>query len=570
MAVWSAVLFLLVLQAYTVQAQKESKLIQVKEVSRIETVLASDEMQGRRVFTPGIEKAAKFIASEFEKIGLEKWKGSDSYLQPFVISRQRNVAPHAASDSLPANASNVIGVLPGKSKPNEYVIFSAHYDHLGINSRKMVNNDSIYNGANDDAAGTTAMIMLAKYYKKMGKNERTLIFVAFTAEESGGFGARYFSKQFDPAQVMAMFNIEMIGTESKWGKNSAFITGYERTNMGELLQKNLTGTNFTFYPDPYPEQQLFFRSDNATLARLGVPAHTISTAKMDQEPHYHKASDEVGTLDLENMTAIIRAIALSARGIVAGKETPSRVDTTALRPQRRTTVAQAHSHNDYEQVRPFALAYERGFGSMEADIWLKEGELYVAHDAQDMRSDRTLSSLYLDPLLGKVRANNGRVYAREGQSLQLLIDIKSSARETVNKLQEVLERYPELIGNKGIEFVISGNRPPSAEWSMLPSYVYVDGRPNEQYDASALKKVKLISQSFFMYSRWSGKGAIPPAEKAAMKQVVDAAHASGKRFRFWASPDTPESWKLLIELGVDHINTDKVAELADYVQGTRT
>lgn len=204
---------------------------------------------------------------------------------------------------------------------------------------------------------------------------------------------------------------------------------------------------------------------------------------------------------------------------------------------------------------------------MEADIWLKEGELYVAHDAQGMRSDRTLSSLYLDPLLGKVRSNNGRVYAREGQSLQLLIDIKSSARETVNKLQEVLERYPELIGNKGIEFVISGNRPPSAEWSMLPYYVYVDGRPNEQYDASALKKVKLISQSFFMYSRWSGKGAIPPAEKAAMKQVVDAAHASGKRFRFWASPDTPESWKLLIELGVDHINTDKVAELADALKG---
>jgi hypothetical protein len=564
-ALFSTLLFLLI-----AQAQQEKKWIGVKEVTRIETVLASDEMQGRRVFTPGIEKAADFIASEFAKIGLEKWKGANSYLQPFVISKQRNVAPHAASDSIPENASNVIGVLPGRSKPNEYVIFSAHYDHLGINSRRMVNNDSIYNGANDDAAGTTAMIMLAKYYKKMGKNERTLIFVAFTAEESGGFGARYFSRQFDPAQVMAMFNIEMIGTESKWGKNSAFITGYERTNMGELLQKNLTGTSFTFYPDPYPDQQLFFRSDNATLARLGVPAHTISTAKMDQEPHYHKSSDEVGTLDLENMTEIIRAIALSARGIVAGKETPSRVDTTALRPQRRATVAQAHSHNDYEQVRPFALAYERGFGSMEADIWLKEGELYVAHDAKDIRSERTLSSLYLDPLLGKVRSNNGKVYAREGQSLQLLIDIKSSARETVNKLQEVLERYPELINNKGIELVISGNRPPSIEWSALPAYLYVDGRPNEQYDESAMKKVKLISQSFFMYSRWSGKGEIPASDRSAMKAVVDAAHAKGKRFRFWASPDTPECWKLLQELGADHINTDKVSELAEALQGSRT
>jgi len=224
-----------------------------------------------------------------------------------------------------------VGILPGKSKPNEYVIFSGHFDHLGISSRNMKDNDSIYNGANDDAAGVTAMIMLAKYFKKINNNERTLIFAAFNAEEMGGYGATYFSKQFDPAQVVAMFNIEMIGTESKWGKNSAFITGFEKTNMGELLQKNLTGTTFTFYPDPYPTQQLFYRSDNATLARLGVPAHTISTSKMDSEPNYHKASDEVATLDLKNMNQIIKAIALSSKGIISGTETPTRVEVSALR-----------------------------------------------------------------------------------------------------------------------------------------------------------------------------------------------------------------------------------------------
>jgi Zn-dependent M28 family amino/carboxypeptidase len=227
--------------------------------------------------------------------------------------------------------ANVVGVLPGKSKANEYVIFSGHYDHLGISTRNMVGTDSIYNGANDDAAGTTAVMMLARYFKKLNNNERTLIFAAFTAEEVGGFGATYFSKQFDPNQVMAMFNIEMIGTESKWGRNSAYITGFEKTDMGALLQKNLEGTGFTFHPDPYPAQNLFYRSDNATLARLGVPAHTISTSKMDSEPNYHKASDEIGTLDMFNMTAIIRAIALSSKGIVAGKETPSRVDTSTLK-----------------------------------------------------------------------------------------------------------------------------------------------------------------------------------------------------------------------------------------------
>jgi Zn-dependent M28 family amino/carboxypeptidase len=226
--------------------------------------------------------------------------------------------------------TNVVGILPGRSKKNEYVIFSGHYDHLGI-AREPVKGDSIYNGANDDAAGTTAVIVLGKYFKKQHNNERTLVFAAFTAEEIGGYGSRYFSKQFDPKQVMAMFNIEMIGTESKWGKNSAYITGFEKTNMGELMQKNLEGSSFSFHPDPYTTENLFYRSDNATLARLGVPAHTISTAKMDGEPNYHKLSDEVSTLDMKNMTAIIRAIALSAKSLVSGKDTPTRVAPESLR-----------------------------------------------------------------------------------------------------------------------------------------------------------------------------------------------------------------------------------------------
>lgn len=410
--------------------QKALKLINQKETERIERILSADEMKGRKTFSPEIEKAASFIASEFEKNGLQKWNGSNSYLQQFfmvgrkpisktgkinnsliennniivispkaelqindqsgyeilnfgkdknlmqsirkIMGAEKNTIVFADTSNAklfarlsqmnspifsnhadiilvmtteaPTNfefdikqevsnqpLANVVGIIPGKSKPNEYVIFSGHYDHIGINSNKMVNNDSIYNGANDDAAGTTAVIMLSKYYKELNDNERTLIFTTFTAEEVGGYGAQYFSQQFNPNQVVAMFNIEMIGTESKWGKNSAYITGFEKTDMGALLQKNLGGTGFNFYPDPYPDQNLFYRSDNATLARLGVPAHTISTSKMDSEPNYHKASDEIGTLDMENMTAIIRAIALSAKGIVDGKDTPTRVDTSTLK-----------------------------------------------------------------------------------------------------------------------------------------------------------------------------------------------------------------------------------------------
>ncbi|WP_431241600.1 M20/M25/M40 family metallo-hydrolase [Flavobacterium sp. P21] len=231
--------------------------------------------------------------------------------------------------------NNVVGILPGKTKPNEYVIFSGHYDHLGIGSPEEgaphTATDSIYNGANDDAAGTTAVIMLAKYFKKQNNNERTIIFTTFVAEEIGGYGAKYFSKQLVPEKVIAMFNIEMIGTESKWGKNSAYITGYEKSDMGQILQNNLKGTSFTFYPDPYPDQQLFYRSDNATLARLGVPAHTISTSKMDNELTYHTVDDEFESLDIDNMTQIIKSIALSSSTIINGKDTPTRVNTTQLK-----------------------------------------------------------------------------------------------------------------------------------------------------------------------------------------------------------------------------------------------
>jgi hypothetical protein len=226
--------------------------------------------------------------------------------------------------------ANVAGVLPGKSKKDEYVIFSAHYDHLGIDKPNEAK-DSIFNGANDDASGTTAVIMLANYFKKLNNNERTLVFVAFTAEESGGFGSQYFSQQMDPMKTVAMFNIEMIGTHSKWGSNSAFITGYEKTDMGKILERNLQGSQFKFYPDPYPDQQLFYRSDNATLARQGVAAHTISTSKMDVEKFYHTQEDEFETLDMKNMTEIIKAIAISSTSIVTAKDTPSRVDASTLR-----------------------------------------------------------------------------------------------------------------------------------------------------------------------------------------------------------------------------------------------
>jgi Zn-dependent M28 family amino/carboxypeptidase len=235
------------------------------------------------------------------------------------------VTATATEEAVPI--SNVVGVIPGR-RPDEYVLFSAHYDHIGI--QPAVDGDSIANGANDDASGTTAVVALAKYFASRGIPERTLLFAAFTAEEGGGFGSRYFSSQLNPDEIVAMFNIEMIGKPAVEGPNTAWITGFERSTFGTLLQEAVEGTGYEFYPDPYPQQNLFYRSDNATLARLGVPAHSISTTPIDVDTDYHRVTDQVETLDLEHMTNTIRGIAIAAEKIVSGEATPTRIDPATV------------------------------------------------------------------------------------------------------------------------------------------------------------------------------------------------------------------------------------------------
>lgn len=223
--------------------------------------------------------------------------------------------------------ANIVGMIPG-NRTNEFVLFSAHHDHIGI--RMDVEGDSIANGANDNASGVTAVIELAKYFKSKNKPERTLVFATFTAEEAGGYGSQYFSKQFNPDEIIAMFNIEMIGKPAVSGPNTAWITGYERSDFGELLSKSTEGTEYEFYADPYPQQNLFYRSDNATLARLGVPAHTISTTPIDVDKDYHQVSDEFETINISHLTNTIKAIARAAQGIVSGRDTPTRVDASLV------------------------------------------------------------------------------------------------------------------------------------------------------------------------------------------------------------------------------------------------
>lgn len=223
--------------------------------------------------------------------------------------------------------ANVVGMIPGR-RTNEYVLFSAHYDHIGF--ERPIYGDSIANGANDNASGVAAIVALAKYYAARGTPERTLLFAAFTAEEAGGFGSRHYSRQLDPAQIVAMLNIEMIGKQAAAGANTAWVTGFDESSFAEILQRAVAGTGYQFQPDPYPQMGLFTRSDNATLARLGVPAHSISTTPIDNDPDYHRVSDEIETVDVAHIVRTIQAIARGAETIVSGAATPTRIDPAAV------------------------------------------------------------------------------------------------------------------------------------------------------------------------------------------------------------------------------------------------
>lgn len=295
--------------------KKESTyFIDSTTVKRHLYTLASDEMEGRMTGTPGIEKAAQYIENEFKRIGLTTFEGLDSYRQTFTFTPRRSTNE--------ITTANIIGVLEGKSKKDEYVIISAHYDHLGI--RKPIAGDSIYNGANDDASGVTGVLALAEYFKNVG-NERTIVFAAFTAEEMGLVGSTHFGKGIDASKFVAGINLEMIGKIPSFGPNTAWLTGFERSDFGKIVQKNLEGTGYQLFPDPYTNFNLFFRSDNASLARLGVPSHTFSTTAIDVDKDYHKPSDEAETLNMTVITQTIQAVAKGTKSIIDGLDTPTRV-----------------------------------------------------------------------------------------------------------------------------------------------------------------------------------------------------------------------------------------------------
>lgn len=237
-------------------------------------------------------------------------------------------------------------------------------------------------------------------------------------------------------------------------------------------------------------------------------------------------------------------------------------------PLRRT-----HAHNDYYQPRPLFDALDHGFCSVEADIFLVDGELLVAHTAREIEPGRTLQALYLDPLRERIRANGGQVYRGHEQTLVLLIDIKSNGNEMWPVLHQVLAEYADILTvvehgrlKPGpVHAIISGSRPIELMAQEEVLYAGVDGRMSDLAGDRPAHFMPLVSDHWFRHFRWRGRGEMPEAERDRLRALIEQAHDKGYMVRFWATPEEPELWRVLIEHDVDMINTDHLTRLRDFL-----
>ena len=235
-------------------------------------------------------------------------------------------------------------------------------------------------------------------------------------------------------------------------------------------------------------------------------------------------------------------------------------------------LAGAHAHNDYSHERPLLDALDHGFCSVEADFYLVDGKLLVAHDLDRTKPGRTLEALYLDPLRERVKANKGSVY-QGGPQFWLLLDIKSDARQTYAALHEVLEQYADILtrfrGEKvtprAVTAIVSGNCPRTTMARQKVRYAAVDGRPPHLDSDAPAGLIPWVSASWGSVFEWDGTGAFPPGEKAKLEDFVRKAHAKGRKVRFWALPAGRAGWSAAYEGGVDFINADDLQGLRDFL-----
>jgi hypothetical protein len=285
---------------------------------RLIGALADDSMQGRATGTVGALRAARMIAAEMKRIGLEPL-GDSGFCQRVRTSPDggrvgADLAPPPAH-RLPS--VNVIGVIRGSDPElrSEHILIDAHYDHLGIR-HPGVAGDTIYNGADDDASGVAAVLEAARQLSEGRRPRRTVIFAATTGEEVGLVGTNWYIAHppLPLDQMVANLEIEMIGRPDSLagGPGRAWLTGFARSTMGE----SLAARGIPIVPDQRLDQQFFERSDNIAFARRGIVAHTLSSFNLHAD--YHQPSDDVSRVDFAHVTSVINATAAAVRLLADG------------------------------------------------------------------------------------------------------------------------------------------------------------------------------------------------------------------------------------------------------------
>lgn len=270
--------------------------VQVSEASVKQKLeyLASDELMGRATGTEGIEKAAGFIEDFFKKNNIKPYY--DTYRDTFQVDGETGF--------------NIVGYLPGTDPAlkDEFIILGAHYDHIGIGEK--VGNDSIANGANDNAAGTVAVMELADLFEENANNKRSILFILFSAEEMGLEGSKAISKQLkeEGLDLYSMVNFEMIGLPMKEKDHLAYLTGYDLSNFADKFNEYSGEKVIGFLPQA-KQFNLFQRSDNYPFYKdFNVPAQTISSFDFTNYDYYHHVSDEAKYMDVAHMANVIEKV----------------------------------------------------------------------------------------------------------------------------------------------------------------------------------------------------------------------------------------------------------------------
>lgn len=280
----------------------KNMVIQAEEVDDIVTYLASDELEGRDTGTEGIEKAAVYIENYFKTNNVQPY--FDTYRDSFTVQGKE--------------AFNVVGYLEGTDPvlKNEFVIIGAHYDHIGFGEPE--GDDNIANGANDNAAGVATVMAMAKYFSKTKSNKRSILFTLFSAEEKGLLGSKYLAETLkkENLNLYIMLNFEMVGVPLKDKDYTAYVTGFNKSNlaakMNEYAGKKIAG----FLPKA-GEYRLFMRSDNYPFFnQFNVPCQTFSTFDFTNFQHYHKVGDESEKMDFNHMANFVNTFIPAVRKAV--------------------------------------------------------------------------------------------------------------------------------------------------------------------------------------------------------------------------------------------------------------